>query len=137
MDLLLPSEMRPDILGVLTIKPERMGIAELWSYIGHLKQTRQTTERYEVALWTKIFYPIAIFVMLAVAMPFAYLNVRSGGVSIRIFVGLMIGISFYALNNIFAFMGILNTWPAMVVAPLPSLIMLVLAAAAMWIVERR
>ena len=75
--------------------------------------------------------------MLAVAMPFAYLNVRSGGVSIRIFVGLMIGISFYALNNIFAFMGILNTWPAMVVAPLPSLIMLVLAAAAMWIVERR
>lgn len=137
VDLLLPSEMRPDILGVLTIKPERMGIAELWSYIGHLKQTRQTTERYEVALWTKIFYPIAIFVMLAVAMPFAYLNVRSGGVSIRIFVGLMIGISFYALNNIFAFMGILNTWPAMVVAPLPSLIMLVLAAAAMWIVERR
>ena len=137
VDLMLPSDMRPDILGVLTIKPERMGIAELWSYIGHLRETRQTTERYEVALWTKIFYPIAIFVMLAVAMPFAYLNVRSGGVSIRIFIGLMIGISFYALNNIFAFMGILNTWPAMVVAPLPSLIMLVLASAAMWIVERR
>ncbi len=136
-DLLLPSDMRPDILGVLTIKPERMGIADLWSYIGHLKSTRQTTERYEVALWNKIFYPMAIFVMLAVAMPFAYLNVRSGGVSIRIFIGLMIGISFYALNNIFAFMGILNTWPAMVVAPLPSLLMLILASIAMWAVERR
>ena len=136
-DVLLVSDMRPDILGVLTIKPERMGIADLWSYIAHLEETRQTTERYEVALWSKIFYPIAIFVMLAVAMPFAYLNVRSGGVSIRIFVGLMIGISFYALNNIFSFMGILNTWHPMVVALLPSTIMLVFASIAMWVVERR
>ena len=136
-DVLLVSDMRPDILGVLTIKPERMGISDLWSYISHLKETRQTTERYEVALWSKIFYPIAIFVMLAVAMPFAYLNVRSGGVSIRIFVGLMIGISFYALNNIFSFMGILNTWHPMVVALLPSTIMLIFASIAMWVVEKR
>lgn len=136
-DLVLPSEMRPDILGVLTIKPERMGIAELWSYIEHLKDTRQTTERYEVALWTKIFYPLAIFVMLAVAMPFAYLNARSGGVAIRIFAGLMIGICFYAFNNIFAFMGLLNTWPPMVVAVVPSAFMLLCASVALWIVERR
>lgn len=136
-DLVLPSEMRPDILGVLTIKPERMGIADLWSYIDHLRDTRQTSDRYEVALWTKVFYPLAIFVMLAVAMPFAYLNARSGGVSIRIFAGLMIGISFYALNNIFAFMGVLNTWHPMVVAVVPTAVMLLFAAAAMWVVERR
>ena len=110
VDLMLPSEMRPEILGVLTIKPERMGISDLWQYIAHLKETKQTSDRYQVALWSKVFYPLAIFVMLAVAMPFAYLNTRSGGVSIKIFAGLMIGISFYALNNIFSFLGVLNTW---------------------------
>lgn len=137
VDLLLPSEMRPEILGVLTIKPERMGISDLWQYIAHLKETRQTSDRYQVALWSKVFYPLAIFVMLAVAMPFAYLDTRSGGVSIKIFAGLMIGISFYALNNIFSFLGVLNTWHPMVVAVVPTSVMLICAAVALWLLERR
>lgn len=137
VDLMLPFEMRPEILGVLTIKPERMGISDLWQYIAHLKETRQTSDRYQVALWSKVFYPLAIFVMLAVAMPFAYLNTRSGGVSIKIFAGLMIGISFYALNNIFSFLGVLNTWHPMVVAVVPTSVMLICAAVALWLLERR
>lgn len=137
VDLMLPSEMRPEILGVLTIKPERMGISDLWQYIAHLKETKQTSDRYQVALWSKVFYPLAIFVMLAVAMPFAYLNTRSGGVSIKIFSGLMIGISFYALNNIFSFLGVLNTWHPMVVAVVPTSVMLICAAVALWLLERR
>lgn len=137
VDLMLPSEMRPEILGVLTIKPERMGISDLWQYIAHLKETKQTSDRYQVALWSKVFYPLAIFVMLAVAMPFAYLNTRSGGVSIKIFAGLMIGISFYALNNIFSFLGVLNTWHPMVVAVVPISVMLICAAVALWLLERR
>lgn len=137
VDLLLPSEMRPDILGVLTIKPERMGISDLWQYINHLKDTRQTADRYRVAFWSKVFYPLAIFVMFAVAMPFAYLNARSGGVSIKIFMGLMIGISFYALNNIFSFLGVLNTWHPMLVAVVPTSVMLVCASVALWLLERR
>lgn len=137
VDLMLPSKMRPEILGVLTIKPERMGISDLWQYIAHLKETKQTSDRYQVALWSKVFYPLAIFVMLAVAMPFAYLNTRSGGVSIKIFAGLMIGISFYALNNIFSFLGVLNTWHPMVVAVVPTSVMLICAAVALWLLERR
>lgn len=137
VDLMLPSEMRPEILGVLTIKPERMGISDLWQYIAHLKETKQTSDRYQEALWSKVFYPLAIFVMLAVAMPFAYLNTRSGGVSIKIFAGLMIGISFYALNNIFSFLGVLNTWHPMVVAVVPTSVMLICAAVALWLLERR
>lgn len=137
VDLMLPSEMRPEILGVLTIKPERMGISDLWQYIAHQKETKQTSDRYQVALWSKVFYPLAIFVMLAVAMPFAYLNTRSGGVSIKIFAGLMIGISFYALNNIFSFLGVLNTWHPMVVAVVPTSVMLICAAVALWLLERR
>ncbi len=75
--------------------------------------------------------------MLAVSMPFAYLNARSGGVSIKIFVGLMIGITFYALNNIFSFLSVINTWSPVLMSVLPSLIMMSLAAVAMWWVERR
>ena len=75
--------------------------------------------------------------MLAGSMPFADLNARSGGVSIKIFVGLMIGITFYALNNIFSFLSVINTWSPVLMSVLPSLIMMSLAAVAMWWVERR
>ena len=136
-DFLLATQMRPDLLGVLTIRPERMGIGSLWQYIGYLRENGQTTERYETAMWKRIFYPLAIFVMLAVSMPFAYLNARSGGISIKIFAGLMIGITFYALNNIFSFLGVINTWSPVAMAVLPPLIMLIAAAAVMWWVENR
>ena len=135
--VLLASELTPAILGVLTIKPESMGISELNQYLGHLRENHQATRRYEIALWSKAFYPLAIFVMLAVAMPFGYLNARSGGVSIKIFIGLMIGISFYTLNNIFSFLGVLHTWPPVVTAITPTVLMLILATIAMWLVERR
>ena len=136
-DMMLATDLRPDLLGVLTIRPERMGIADLWLYVDYLKENKQTSERYESALWKRVFYPLAIFVMLAVSMPFAYLNARSGGVSIKIFVGLMIGITFYALNNIFSFLSVINTWSPVLMSVLPSLIMMALAAVAMWWVERR
>ena len=136
-DMMLATDLRPDLLGVLTIRPERMGIADLWLYADYLEENKQTSERYESALWKRVFYPLAIFVMLAVSMPFAYLNARSGGVSIKIFVGLMIGITFYALNNIFSFLSVINTWSPVLMSVLPSLIMMSLAAVAMWWVERR
>jgi lipopolysaccharide export system permease protein len=135
--VLLASELTPAILGVLTIKPESMGISQLNHYLGHLRENHQATRRYEIALWSKAFYPLAIFVMLALAMPFGYLNARSGGVSIKIFIGLMIGISFYTLNNIFSFLGVLHTWPPVVTAITPTVLMLILATIAMWLVERR
>lgn len=136
-DLLLPSEVRPDIIGVMTVRPEYMGIRDLYNYYAHLKVNRQNVDRYEIALWNKIFYPWAILVMLAVSLPFAYLNARSGGMAIKIFFGLMIGISFYAFNNIFSFLGVLHTWPGAVVATAPTAFMLFMAAIVLWLVERR
>ena len=49
----------------------------------------------------------------------------------------MIGITFYALNNIFSFLSVINTWSPVLMSVLPSLIMMSLAAVAMWWVERR
>ncbi|MCF0253348.1 MAG: LPS export ABC transporter permease LptG [Duodenibacillus sp.] len=135
--VILDSELTPSILGVMTVKPDNMSVHELYSYLQHLQEVKQTTRSYEVAFWKKLFYPLAIYVMFAVAMPFAYLNARSGGVSIKIFAGLMIGISFYAMNNIFGFLGAMSPWPPILSALTPSLVMLAAATAALWYVEHR
>jgi lipopolysaccharide export system permease protein len=131
------SELRPDIFGVLMVQPERMAGWDLAQYIQHLSENRQQTERYEIALWSKLFYPWAVLVMMALALPFAYLHVRAGGLSLKIFTGVMIGVLFYGLNKLFAHLGLLNTWPPIIVAALPSLVVLALAMSALYWIERR
>jgi lipopolysaccharide export system permease protein len=131
------SELRPDIFGVLMVQPERMAGWDLAQYIQHLSENRQQTERYEIAFWSKLFYPWAVLVMMALALPFAYLHVRAGGLSLKIFTGVMIGVAFYGLNKLFAHLGMLNTWPPIFVAALPSLVVLVLAMSALYWIERR
>lgn len=126
-----------NIFGLLMVKPENMSLQELYHYIEYLKENGQTFKRFDTAFWSKAFYPLAILVMLVLAMPFAYQNARSGGMAIKIFGGIMIGILYYALNNLFAFMSVLEGLPSVISAMLPSLMMLGFAACAMWFVERR
>jgi lipopolysaccharide export system permease protein len=135
--LLWKSELKPDIFGVLLVQPERMAGWDLAQYIHHLAENRQQTERYEIAFWGKVFYPWAVLVMMALALPFAYLHVRAGGVSFKIFAGVMLGVAFYGMNKLIAHIGLLNTWPPLVVSALPSLVVLSLAFGALYWIERR
>jgi lipopolysaccharide export system permease protein len=131
------SEITPEILAVLFTDPERMSAVDLSAYARHLEENKQRSERYEIAFWKKLTYPFAVFVMMALALPFAYLHTRAGGVSLKIFVGIMIGVSFQMLNSLFSHLGILHTWPPFATAVLPSALFLLAAMGALWRVERR
>lgn len=130
------SEITPDILAVLFLDPDRMSAYDLATYTQHLIDNKQDSERYAIALWKKITYPFAVLVMMALALPFAYLHARSGGISLKIFSGIMIGMVFYLINSLFSHLGLLNTWPAPVTAVVPSLLFLMLAMIALRYVER-
>ena len=136
-EVVWPSDLKPDIFGVMIVQPERMSGWDLAQYIQHLSENRQQTERYEIAFWSKLLYPWAVLVMIVLALPFAFLHVRSGGVSLKIFTGVMIGVAFYGLNKLFAHVGLLNTWPPIFVAALPSLVVLASAMTALYWLERR
>jgi lipopolysaccharide export system permease protein len=131
------SVLTPDILSVLFVQPERMSAWNLYQYSRHLGDNRQKTERYEIAMWKKLIYPIAVLVMMALALPFAYLHVRAGGVGVRVFTGIMIGIFFHMLNSLFSHIGLLQGWAPLYSAILPSMLFLTAAALMMWWVERR
>ena len=130
------SELNPQLLAVLSVSPERMAARNLSTYIRHLEDNKQTAERYQIAFWKKLIYPFAVLVMMALALPFAYLHVRSGGISFKIFAGIMIGIGFYLLNNLFSHVGLLNTWPPILSAAMPSVVALAAALLALRWVER-
>ncbi len=131
------SVLTPDILSVLKIVPERMSALNLRAYIEHLRENRQKATRYEIAFWSKIFNPAAVIVMMILAIPFALQSARAGGVGAKIVMGILIGLSFHFAGRLFAHMGLLNDWPALVSAGAPMLIAALVAAALLVRAERR
>lgn len=131
------SAVNPDLLSVLMVAPERMSLYGLYNYTRHLVENKQKAERYEIAIWKKLIYPLAALVMVALALPFGYSYNRVGGVSLKIFGGVMVGILFHMLNGLFSSLGVINSWPPLASAAMPSALFLLAAMGMLWWVERR
>ena len=128
--------VNPELLNVLIVAPERMSAWKLFKYTEHLAGNRQKTGRYEIALWKKLFYPLAVLVMMALALPFAYMHARSGMVGVKVFLGIMLGIFFHMINSLFSHIGLLQAWPPVAAAALPGLLFLCTAMLMMLWIER-
>lgn len=131
------SVLEPALINILLVKPEQMSAVRLYSYTQHLKENRQKALRYEIALWTKLTYPLAVLVMMVIALPFAHFQGRQAGVGAKIFAGIMLGIVFYFLNRLFAHLGLLNDWPPAAAALTPMVIFFTAALGMLWWQERR
>jgi lipopolysaccharide export system permease protein len=125
----IETDVSPELLGALLIKPDRLSIINLFSYINHLQENKQDYQRYAISFWKKVIYPFTILVMLALALPFAYLQTRSGGIGYKVFGGIMLGISFQLFNSLFSHAGLLGAWPPFLSAVIPALIYFILAIA--------
>ena len=132
--LSLESQVTPQILNVLLISPEKMSIVSLGRFILHLQDNKQDMQRHAIAFWKKVIYPFIIFVMLALALPFAFMKIRSGSVGIKVFGGIMLGMSFQLFNTLFSSIGLLGALPAFFTAIFPPLVYLVLVFLALkWV----
>jgi lipopolysaccharide export system permease protein len=132
----LHSEVTPQILSVLLVSPEKMSIFNLGRFISHLTDNKQNVQRHSIAFWKKVIYPFTIFIMLTLALPFAYLKVRAGGVGIKVFGGIMLGMSFQLFNSLFSNVGLLGAWPALLTALTPPLLYFIFAIAGLRWVSR-
>lgn len=131
------SALTPEILTVLMVDPGRMSLFNLYLYIRHLNENQQKTHRYEIAMWKKLAYPAAALVMMALALPFGYRHDRMGNVSLKVFLGVMLGVAFQLLNSLFSNLGVINSWPPLFAALTPSALFLLAAGFMTWWVERR
>ncbi|MCW5604265.1 MAG: LPS export ABC transporter permease LptG [Burkholderiales bacterium] len=131
------SVLDPALLNVLLVKPDQMSAWRLYTYAQHLRENKQKALRYEIALWIKLMYPVAVLVMMIMALPFAYFQRRQGGIGAKIVTGILLGLAFHMLNRLFGHLGFLNDWPPVLSAILPSLIFFSAAAGMLWWQERR
>ena len=137
-ELAWPSTLDTSVVAAALLPAGTMSTADLWRYASHLSIQDQAVQRYEIAFWKKALYPLACVVMMALALPFAYLHARAGGVSYKVFGGIMLGISFVLLNNASGHLGMLRQWTPWLVAAAPSgLYLLISMGAFAWLVRYR
>ena len=133
-----PTGISAEMVSVALLKPDRMGTVDLFRYIQHLSENGQTTQRFEIEFWKKVFYPLSCLVMVVLALPFAYLHFRSGNIASHVFGGVLAGISFFLLNNVFSYMGNINSWAPWFAAVAPGLLYSIASLAAFgWLVIRQ
>ena len=97
------TDVSPQILSVFKIQPDQLPIWNLSRYIDHLKSNKQETEDFELVYWSKLVKPFATAVMLILAIPFVFKSARSGGLGRSLFLGIMVGLSFFILDRAFIF----------------------------------
>jgi lipopolysaccharide export system permease protein len=131
------SVLRPSILNVYQVAPERLDMNALYDNIRVLSDNAQKTSRFEIAFWNKVFYPAAVLVMMVLALPFAHFQRRQGGIGFRIFAGTMLGLTFFLLGRLFSNLGLLNDWPPLFSAAFPLVVFVGIAMGMLWWIERR
>ena len=117
-----PNQISAEMVSAALLKPERMSTIDLFQYIRHLDANGQSAQRYQIEFWKKVFYPLSCLVMVVLALPFAYLHFRTGGITGYVFGGVMAGISFFLLNNVFGYIGNMQNWQPWLTAAFPGII---------------
>ncbi len=129
--------LQPSILTVYQVAPERLSMTTLYDNIRVLGTGAQKTSRFEIAFWSKILYPVAVLVMMMLALPFAQFQRRQGGIGFRIFAGTMLGLAFWLIGRLFSYLGVLNDWSPFFSAAFPLAVFTALALGMQYWVERR
>lgn len=100
----------PSYFNVLVVAPEDMSAFSLLKYMNHLENNNQSINRYEIAFWGKLIYPLACLSMALLAIAFIPNNRRNINLGTKLFAGILIGISFFFLSKLIGYMAVLFAW---------------------------
>jgi lipopolysaccharide export system permease protein len=123
--------LAPEYLGVLVVEPRQMAALELLRYITYLRGNRLDSKPYEVAFWQRLTMPASTWVMLLLAIPFLFGRQREGGAGRRLFIGVVLGVSFVLVMRVMTHMGMVYDLPPWLAASAPLWLFLTIAVVAL------
>lgn len=117
----------PDLLARLQVDTRYMRIDDLYHYIAFLRDNGLDAAPYELEYWRKLATPVTVVAMLALVFPLLFGSQRQVSMGQRIFVGILIGMGFHLLNQIFGNLSVVYQLAPIWGAFLPSMALLLLA----------
>ncbi|RRE17305.1 lipopolysaccharide ABC transporter permease LptG [Klebsiella pneumoniae] len=116
------TENQPDAgqTGRGCLDPDALSISGLHNYVKYLKSSGQDPGRYQLNMWSKIFQPLSVAVMMLMALSFIFGPLRSVPMGVRVVTGISFGFIFYVLDQIFGPLTLVYGIPPIIGALLPS-----------------
>jgi len=105
-ELLWRTQLSPDLLNVVTVKPKTLSAWGLYQYVDYLQENGLDASVYRQAFWGKVVAPLITGVMVFLSIPFVFGPLRSVGIGHRVLVGTLAGVGFHILNQMFTYMGL-------------------------------
>ncbi|PJG86595.1 LPS export ABC transporter permease LptG [Conservatibacter flavescens] len=128
------TNLTPDKLGIVSLRPTSLSITGLSNYIRFLKETGQDSKKFELTYWRKLFQPISVGVMMMLALSFIFGPLRGVTAGARIVTGICFGFLFYVVNEIFGPLSLVYNVAPIVGALIPSVLFLVIT---WWLLSRK
>ncbi len=122
----LPLEVGPSYFGREYRKPSQMSFLELSRYISTLRAAGYRVDALRVRLHEKIAYPLSVFVLSWLALPFAFRMGRRGTV-MGIAFALVLGMAYFAVNAFISKLGEASLLSPPLAAWTPTVLFAVLA----------
>ena len=101
------------------VDPTKLSLLELHSRIRRLRAEGLGTAAYQVAFWTKALAPLAVLGLVLLAVGFVLGPLREVGMGTRLCVGIVVGLAFKYLVDMFAPMSIVFAIPPAVAMSAP------------------
>lgn len=127
------SLLNPDVINLVTVKPQYLTLWGLHEYINFLTLNGQNSRQYEQALWSKVINPFSIIAMILLAVPLVRTHARDIAISQRVFIGCFAGIAFHIANQVSGQMGVVYAMNAVFSAILPTVFIFMITA---WLISK-
>lgn len=96
------TKITPEMLIFVTTNPESLTFRELGRYGKFLKDQQRDSRPYELEWWKKIIKPLEVFSLVMIAISFVFGPLRQVTMGQRVFSGVMVGVIFQTLQNMFS-----------------------------------
>ncbi len=113
------TELTPEVLNVVIAKPEDLSIRGLYTYSNYLLEQGLNAQKYLLAFWKKIFQPLAMVVMVLVAISCVFGPLRTVTMGYRIFMGIMLGVTFQFTEDLLGPASIVFGFPPVIASLIP------------------
>ncbi len=114
-----PGLLPDNILSIASVRPEQLAAHELAEFIKHQNENALSSERFELEFWKHFTTPLSTLVMLILAAPLVFGFQRNTGAGQRIFIGIIIGITYLLLDRIISRTGLVYGLSPLISATLP------------------
>lgn len=116
------TELSPQLLNVLVLRPDALSIQNLYSYAQYLQQQELDSSDYWLAFWKKLLQPLATASLVLIAVSFIFGPLRQVTMGQRIFTGVIVGIVFRTSQDLLGPASLVFGFSPLIAVALPLLV---------------